>query len=103
MTKKYQIITARIVKSDLNEIWNYVANDSPQQASKFINKIEKKLNSLKTMPERCPTIPENELLGTKFRHLIIGNYRVIFSIRGDKIVILRIIHGARLLDLATLS
>lgn len=51
-----------------------------------------------SVPERCALIAENEILGTSYRHLLYGRYRTIFRIAGRTVVILRVIHGARLLD-----
>lgn len=47
---------------------------------------------------RCPSIPENKLLGTEYRHLILGEYRVIFRIARSTVFVLRIVHGNRLID-----
>jgi len=48
---------------------------------------------------RCPIIAEAQELEEKYRHLIYGNYRTIFRIEESKVIIMRVIHGARLLDL----
>ena len=58
---------------------------------------------LKAFPMRCPLVPENEFLGTAYRHLLFGNYRTIFKIIGARVIILRVIHGARLLDTGLLE
>ena len=60
--------------------------------------LEKQIDTLEHFPEICPLIPENELLGTKYRHLLYGSYRTIFRISEDSVYGLRVIHGARLLD-----
>ena len=83
---------------DLEEIWDYIAHDSPDNATAFILQIEKQIYSLEQSPERCPLIPENQILGTSYRHLIYGQYRTIFRISVETVYILRIIHGARLLE-----
>jgi prevent-host-death family protein len=46
------------------------------------------------LPERCASLPENELPGTGYRHLLVDNYRTIYS----RAIIMRVLHGARLLD-----
>jgi toxin ParE1/3/4 len=56
------------------------------------------MKSLANSPRRCPLIPENEILGTQYRHLILGKYRAVYLISTQTVYILRIIHGARLLD-----
>jgi plasmid stabilization system protein ParE len=48
-------------------------------------------------------VPENELLGTAYRHLLHGNYRTLFKIVGSRVIILRVLHGARLLDTGILE
>ena len=50
-------------------------------------------------PVRCPVIPESRELGKEYRHIIYGNYRTIFRIDGTRVIIMRVIHGARLLSL----
>jgi toxin ParE1/3/4 len=56
------------------------------------------MKTLSYSPRRCSLIPENELLGTRYRHLIIRKYRVVFRISGNTVFILRVVHGSRLLD-----
>ena len=72
--------------------------DNPVAAVKWIEEIEHQIDSLETFPERCPIIPETRELGREYRHLIFGNYRTIFRIQGSKVIIMRVIHGARLLN-----
>lgn len=85
-------------EADIAEIWDYIAQDSPGNAKAFILALEEQIASLEKFPERCPRIAENEILGTSYRHLIHGPYRTILRIAGSKVIILRVLHGARLLD-----
>ena len=98
MTAKYEVEITPIAETDIAGIWEYIAQDSPGNASAFITALEEQITSLEQFPERCPHIPENEILGTVYRHLLYGSYRTIFRITGTTIVILRVIHGARLVD-----
>jgi plasmid stabilization system protein ParE len=54
------------------------------------------------MPTRCEIIPEAEEVGIEYRHVIFGQYRTIFRIVEKSVIVLRVIHGARLLDLSAL-
>ena len=85
------------------EIWEYIAQDKPETAVAFVLRLEEQIGTLERFPERCPLAPENELLGTAYRHLIYGNYRTIFRIVGSRVIILRVLHGARLLDTGILQ
>ncbi len=69
----------------------------------FILRLEEQILTLERYPERCALVPENDLLGTAYRHLLYGNYRTIFRIIGARVIILRVTHGARLLDTGILE
>ena len=98
MPKEYGVDITAAAEADTAAIWDYIAQDNPDAATAFILRLEEQLGTLERYPERCPLVPENDLLGTAYRHLLFGNYRTIFKIVGARVIILRIIHGARLLD-----
>jgi len=95
---KFSVDITPSAEADIAEIWDYIAQDSPANAEAFVLALEEQIASLEKFPERCSRIPENEILGTSYRHLLHGSYRTIFRMAGSKVIILRIIHGARLLD-----
>lgn len=99
MTKKYKINITLIAQNDLEHIFFYIAEDSVNNAKKFILELEKKIYSLDTFPERFAYIPENIFFGTSYRHIIHNKYRVVYKIENNSIYILRVIHGAKLFDL----
>lgn len=98
MPAKFKVEITISAERDLEALWDYIAEDSPRKAAGFISKLEKEAKSLVSFPERCPLIPENEMLGTRYRHLIVGKYRLVFRIEGKKVFLLRFVHGARLLE-----
>jgi plasmid stabilization system protein ParE len=55
------------------------------------------------MPYRHEVIPESEDLGIDYRQLLLGNYRTIYRIENERVIVLRIVHAARLLDLTMLT
>jgi len=82
---------------DLDLITDYIALDSPRYAVEFANKILQRIEVLKKFKESGRIVPEfqNESL----RELILGNYRIVYRIYPDNlVVVLRIIHGSKLLD-----
>jgi plasmid stabilization system protein ParE len=97
MPTRYAVSFTQTAIADLEEIWTFIAEDDVEQATKFILKLERQISSLERFPERCPLIVENELMNTKYRHLVWEDYRTIFRISGRAVFIMRIIHGARLL------
>jgi plasmid stabilization system protein ParE len=103
MPKKFRVEITETAEEDIAGIWNYIARDSFDAATNFILRFEKQIDSLETFPARCPMIPENDILGTKYRHFIYGAYRAILKISGPRVIIMRVIHGARLLDMDMLE
>jgi len=99
VTKKYQVNISQQAQNDLEHIFYYIADDSIKNATNFILQLEKKVYSLEIFPDRHPLIPENEFFGTDYRHLIYKKYRIIYRIVKKSVFILRIFHGAKLLNL----
>ncbi len=98
MPARYLVKITRTAEGDLREIWDYIAKDSPRDAEEFITGIERQIATLEQYPERGPSIPENVVLGTDYRHILYGDYRTLFKISQKTVYILRVIHGSRLLD-----
>ncbi len=99
MPAKFRVEVTPTAEADIEEIWSYIAEDSVENATAFILAFEDQVGTLESFAERCPLIPENEILGTRYRHLLYGNYRTIYKITGKVVIVLRVIHGARLLEM----
>ncbi len=98
MKKRYEVNLTEHAQDDLEHVYYYIAADNPNNAANFVLQLEKKVYSLNTFPERHPLIPENEFFRTDYRHLVYKKYRIIYRVIGDAVFILRIIHGARILQ-----
>ena len=98
--KKFKVEITRSAESDLAEIFHYIAADSRPNAIRFISEVERQIGTLSRFPLRCPIVPEAPDIGRDYRHLIYENYRTIFRVESSRVIILRVIHAARLLDLS---
>ncbi len=103
MTKTYKPEITATAEADVTEIWEYISHDNADAATAFILRLENSIDTLENFPERCPRIPETHLLGGEYRHLLLGQYRIIFRIDGDRVIVKRVLHGARLLDMGMLD
>jgi len=99
VAKKYKINISFNAQKDLEHVFFYIAVDSINNAKKFILELEEKIYSLETMAERFALIPENIFFGTNYRQIIHKRYRVIYKISSNSVYIMRVVHGAKLLDL----
>lgn len=98
MPARFRVRITRAAERDIEETWNFIAHDSPEEADKFVRRLEEQIETLETFPEKCPLLPENEILETHYRHLLYGNYRSVFRIARKTVYVLRVIHDARLMD-----
>lgn len=103
MPAKFHVRLTQSAEKDIEGIWTFISADSPAKAAQFVMQLERQIATLEQFPQRCPLIPENEILGTQYRHLVYGRYRTFFRISGKIVYVLRVIHGARLLDQAFLE
>lgn len=101
--QKFRVEITGIAESDIKDIFRYIASDNPAAADHWVNEIERQIDSLEKFPSRCPVIPESQELGKEYRHILYGNYRTIFRMEGSRVIIMRVIHGARLLDLTVIQ
>jgi len=79
-------------KVDLDDIWFYIAQDSPNNADRFLNQIQETCLSLANFPH-LGTI-RNELKANLRSHPI-GNYLIFYFPLENGIDIVRVIHQSR--------
>ncbi len=94
--RRYQVLIHPDAEKELDNAYRRIAADAPERAIRWRTQLLKKAHSLATFPERCPKAPEAISLGEDLRHLIVGNYRVIFVIEASTVTILHIRHAAML-------
>jgi len=81
---------------DLDGVADFIAEDSPHFAGLFVMDVLQAVERLTDFPELGRIVPE---VGDRsIRELILGNYRIIYRLRGDAVEGLTVHHGARLLD-----
>lgn len=94
-----EVNISELAYTDLLEIEAYIGQSSPSIARNFINKIFNRIEILYDFPESGRIVPE--LNDKNVRELILGNYRIVYQLNSEiELVVLRVIHGKRLLDLS---
>jgi len=90
-----RIIRRPLALHDLDEIWDYIAQDNPDPAGQFIDKIEEKCLLLADYPKigtSCDT------LYPSLRFLVVDKYLVFYLPLDEGIELVRVLHGARDLE-----
>lgn len=90
-----KIVWSPLAVERASEIVDYIAQDKPLAAEKWIHTVFSKVEQLRSNPETGRIVPEiNE---NQFRELIYGNYRIIYHIGTKQVSILTIRHGNQIL------
>ena len=92
-----KIIWSPLAIDRASEIAEYIAQDKPSAAEKWINTVFLKIKQLKSSPEIGRVVPE--IRNDQFRELIYGNYRIIYRIEKTQISTLTIRHGKQILPI----
>lgn len=79
----------------LYDILDYIAQDSPDHAYRFISKLKERAMDLAQFPKSGRKVPEREK--DRLRELIHGNYRIFYRVKGEIIEIVTVFEGHRLL------
>lgn len=79
----------------LEAIRDFVAMDDPAAARRLATELVALGESLRTMPRRGRRVPE--LQDTELRELILGNYRLVYRVRGSVVQILTVFEAHRLI------
>ena len=90
-----KIIWSPLAIDRASEIAEYIAQDKPSAAERWIDTVFSKVERLKFSPESGRIVPE--IRNDEFRELIYGNYRIIHRIEKKQISILTIRHGKQIL------
>ena len=78
---------------DLQNIVEYISQDSMYYALSFYDDVMAKAQTLSDFPHRGRVVPEMD--DPEMREIFIHRYRMIYQIHNDRIIIQTIIHGAR--------
>jgi toxin ParE1/3/4 len=77
----------------LRAIHDYIAQDSPRNATRMVDRITRKSEALARFPLLGHVVPEYE--SESIRQTLEGNYRIIHRVQPDRVEIIAVIHGAR--------
>lgn len=96
----YHVIIEPTAERGIREAYRWITeNRSPAAAVAWYNVLEKKVQTLRTQPRRCPVAAENDKFPEEIRVLLHGRrrqkYRIIFTIREDAVHVLYVRHAAQ--------
>lgn len=88
-----KIIWADPVVLDLEGIKEYIAKDSEYYASLFVERVFAAVEKISSFPHLGREVPEYKI--ENVREILYYNYRIIYEIKDNNIIIITIVHGSR--------
>ena len=70
-----------------------IEKESPQNAVNWYLGLIEAIEKLDELAERCPIAPEDMDLQRGIRHLIVGDYRVLYVIEDETVSVLHVRHA----------
>ena len=87
---KYKVILHSDAESDIESSFKW-GSRGEQNAKLFVRELRRVIiKQLTSLPLACPLAAVSEQLGVSIRHLIVGRYRVLFTVRGKTVTILHV-------------
>ncbi|MDP1772675.1 MAG: type II toxin-antitoxin system RelE/ParE family toxin [Methylobacter sp.] len=83
--------------NDLIAIHKYIAQNNPQTAEKWVAKLRQHARSAAATAPAGRIVPEFKQ--KDIREVFLGNYRIVYRVRDDGILILTVFEGHQLLRL----
>jgi addiction module RelE/StbE family toxin len=82
-------------RADLRAIHAYIARDSPANAIRMIDRLTRRAEQFMAFPLSGRVVPEFQR--EDIREVIEPPYRIIYRVLSDRIDVLTVMHGARIL------
>ena len=92
-----KIIWSPLAIDRASEIADYISQDKPSAAEKWIDTVFSKVENIESAPEIGRFVPE--IQNNQFRELLYGNYRIIYRIEKKQISIITIRHVMQILPI----
>lgn len=97
--RRRRVLWARSARRDLESIFDYLADRSPQAALATLDRLERKAKSLAALVDRGRVVPELARLHVReYRELIVPPYRLIYRALGVDVVVLAVFDARRSLE-----
>ena len=81
--------------NDLHDIYEFIAKDSRRYAQIQVENIQNSVSNLTSFLLMGRNVPEFPHL--PYREILVGNYRVLYRVEEDMVIIMSVVHGRRLL------
>lgn len=93
---KYEIEITKEALRDMEEIYNYIANEllSPDNAIYQYNRIAESILQLDIFPEKFRILESNIEKQKEIRRMPVDNYSVFYVIKENRVIVISVLYSA---------
>jgi toxin ParE1/3/4 len=97
MPPVYRVNLTLRVADQLQEIFDYIAKDSPDNAARLIRRLLDAMDGLESLPHRYKVVTNSATVGEELRSMPVGAYLVRYHVHDSArvVTIVSVRHGAR--------
>jgi toxin ParE1/3/4 len=95
MARQSEIVYLPAAGQDLLDILDYIRQDNPAAALKFIDAIDAAIAKLADFPLMGPIPNDPRLQGLGYRVLVSGDYLIFYVVKAETVQVRRVVHGKR--------
>ena len=90
--KRYVVVFEESAQINVRESYDWGCRAwGKKEAQRWIRQLREAVSSqLALIPKGFPLAPEDDEFSEEIRHMIVGRYRVLFTIRGRKVHVLHV-------------
>jgi plasmid stabilization system protein ParE len=96
---EHRVEVTEIAAAEIDNAYEWIAERAPDAAERWYGCLMAALSSLRQNPRRCPRVFRAEFEELEVRQLVYGRrrgrYRVLFTLHGETVEVVRVLHGAR--------
>lgn len=93
MAGKKKVLWTGPALRDLEEMRDWISRDNPTAARRLAQRIRDAVKRVQQQPESGRVVPE--LAASVYREVVVAPYRIIYTVRDNSLVVLRVWHGKR--------
>ncbi|MGH9821857.1 MAG: type II toxin-antitoxin system RelE/ParE family toxin [Blastocatellia bacterium] len=89
--KRFKVIVSPAAEGDIegSYLWGR-KHWGGEQANKWVRELRAEILKLSALPERHSLAPESSAFSQAIRQIIVGRYRVLFTVEGSKVFVLHV-------------
>lgn len=94
--KRHRVKMTAIARVEALQAAMYIAERSPLNSARWQRGFEQAIRRLSVLPKAYARAPESIYFDADIRQVVYKSHRILFTVMGDVVFVLRIRHGARL-------